>query len=156
MASSRSVSAQRKTKAQKSQTTRKTALPKNAAKPAANTSNMETGGRRKRILTSKACEFDILDELATSEDKGNDTDFFPAVIPLPDSDDTFSSTESDEPVPAPAQAPPKHGRGRPPKTQAAAAKGNVFVVDFLSCRTHFTLQNLLSGSLQVVPMVLGG
>ncbi len=117
---------------------------------------METGGRRKRILTSKAREFDILDELATSEDEGNDTDFFPEVIPLPDSDDTLSGTESDEPAPAPAQAPPKRGRGRPPKTQAAATKGNVFIVDFLSCRTHFALQNLHSGSLQVIPMVLGG
>ncbi len=85
-------------------------------------------------------------------------DFFPEVIPLPDSDDTLSGTESDEPAPALAQAPPKHGRGRPLslKTQAAATKGNVFVVDFLSCRTHFALQNLHSGSLQVVPMVLGG
>ena len=72
-------------------------------------------------------------------------DFFPEVIPLPDSDDTLSGTESDEPAPAPAQAPPKRGRGRPPKTQAAATKGNVFVVDFLSCRTHFTLQNLILG-----------
>src|SRR6266481_6077425 len=101
MASSRSVSAQRKKKAQKSQTTRKTALPKNAGKPTANTSNMETGGHRKRILMSKACEFDILDELATSEDEGIATDFFPEVIPLPDSDEMLSGTESDEPAPAP-------------------------------------------------------
>ena len=127
MGSKRSQLAQRKAKAQAK---KPKSLAKKPKPPAKNLRDKETAGCRKRVPTCKARELDIA-ELASEEEGSNDANFVPSAIPLPDSDDGSSGTESEEPVPV--EAPPKRARGRPPKKKEEA-KG-VYFADFLLLQT---------------------
>ena len=101
MGSKCSQSAQRKAKAQAK---KPKSLAKKPKPPAKNLSNKEMAGRRKWVPTHKARELDIA-ELASEEEGSDDANIVPSAIPLPDSDDRSSGTESEEPVPV--EAPPK-------------------------------------------------
>ena len=72
--------------------------------PAKNLSDKEMAGCRKWVLMRKAHELDVA-ELASEEEGSDDANFVPSAIPLPDSDNGSSGTESEEPVPV--EAPPK-------------------------------------------------
>ena len=136
-----SVSAQQKGKAQSSQSTRKRALPDHEISgPTADTSNTDTRGSRKRTLTNKGRELDLV-ALAMSEegdgDDGHDTDFLPETITLPDLEETLSGTESDEP--ALVQPLQKRGRGRPAKARVPDSAQGIVILTFFSCWTRHSL-----------------